>query len=63
MFQYVRIIIFVLIFQMEIDMEKVLDQIIIIAPFTYSLQLENKNKNGTLGVFIFNIALINIILD
>jgi len=48
---------------MEIDMEKVLDQIIIIAPFTYSLQLENKNKNGTLGVFIFNIALINIILD
>ena len=53
MFQYVRIIIFDLIFQVEIDMKKALGQIIVIVPFTYYLQLENKNKNGTVGVFIF----------
>ena len=63
MFQYVRIIIFDLILQVKIDREKALDQKIIVAPLTYSLQLENKNKMAFLAYLLFNIALINSILD
>ena len=63
MFQYVRIIIFDLILQVKIDREKALDQKIIVAPLTYSLQLENKNKMALLAYLLFNIALINMILD
>jgi len=63
MFQYVRIIIFDLIFQVEIDMEKALDQIIVIVPFTYYLQLENKIKIELLAYLLFNIPLINVILN
>jgi hypothetical protein len=63
MFQYVRTIIFDLIFHVEIDMKKALDQIIVVIPFTYSLQLENKNKMALLAYLLFNIALINMILN
>ena len=63
MFQYVRIIIFELIFQVKIDGEKALDQKIIVAPLTYSLQLENKNKMAFLAYLLFNIALIIVILN
>jgi len=44
-------------------MEKALDQIIVIVPFTYYLQLENKKKIKLLAYLFFNIALINVILD
>jgi hypothetical protein len=60
--QYVGIIIFDLIFQVEIDNKKALDQIIVVVPFNYSLLLENKNKMGPLAYLLFNIVLINMIL-
>jgi len=61
--QYVRIIIFDLIFQVEIDNKKILDQIIVVVPFNYSLLLENKKKMVPLAYLLFNIALVNMILD
>ena len=63
MFQYVRIIIFELIFQVKIDREKALDQKIVVAPFADSLLLENAKKMILLAYLLFNIALINMMLD